>query len=243
MRHMIYAAGLLAAVAVPLRAQDVCSQYRPTPAMGSWAQYTSSRDGQDFTTRIALVGQEKRDGKDALWYESTSETPRGKMISEVLVPGYPFAPDAVMEAVMKRGDQPAMKMSGSMMASMRGQGGQGGQGGQAGSAPAGQGGMAQGGMARGGRGGGMGRGGAMSNWTEQCRSLTVVGQESVKVPAGTFTATHLRNSADSTDVWVSREVPFGMVKSQTPRGTMTLTAMGKDAKKSITETPQDMPGM
>lgn len=238
MRHMIYAAGLLAAVAVPLRAQDVCSQYRPTPAMGSWAQYTSSRDGQDFTTRIALVGQEKRDGKDALWYESTSETPRGKMISEVLVPGYPFAPDAVMEAVMKRGDQPAMKMSGSMMASMRGQGGQGGQGGQAGSAPAGQ-----GGMARGGRGGGMGRGGAMSNWTEQCRSLTVVGQESVKVPAGTFTATHLRNSADSTDVWVSREVPFGMVKSQTPRGTMTLTAMGKDAKKSITETPQDMPGM
>ena len=173
--------------------------------MGSWAQYTSSRDGQDFTSRIALVGQEKRDGKDALWFESTSETPRGKMISEVLVPGYPYAPDAVMEVVMKRGDQPAMKMSGSMMASMRGQGGQGA------SAPAGQ-----AGMARGGRGGGMGRGGAMSNWTEQCRSLTVVGQESVKVPAGTFTATHLRNAADSTDVWVSRDVPFGMVKSQTP---------------------------
>ena len=236
MRHLIYAAGLMAAVAVPARAQDVCSQYRPTPAMGSWAQYTSSRDGQDFTTRVALVGQEKRDGKDALWFESTSETPRGKMISEVLVPSYPFAPDAVMEAVVKRGDQPAMKMSGSMMGMMRGQGQ--GQGGQGASAPAGQ-----GGMARGGRGGGMGRGGAMSNWSEQCRSLTVVGQESVKVPAGTFTATHLRNAADSVDVWVSPEVPFGMVKNQSPRGTMALTAMGKDAKKSITETPQAMPGM
>jgi hypothetical protein len=237
MRHMIFAAGLLAAVAVPLQAQDVCSQYRPTPAMGSWAQYTSSRDGQDFTTRIALVGQEKRDGKDALWFESSSETPRGKMVSEVLVPTYPFAPDAVIEAVVKRGDQPAMKVSGSMMGMMRGQGGQG-QGGQGASAPAGQ-----GGMARGGRGGGMGRGGAMSNWTEQCRNLSVVGQESVKVPAGTFTATHLHNAADSTDVWVSREVPFGMVKTQSPRGSMALSAMGKDAKKSITETPQAMPGM
>jgi hypothetical protein len=235
MRQMIMAAGLLAAAAVPLGAQDVCSQYRPAPAMGSWAQYHSSRDGQDFTTRIALVGQEKRDGKDAVWVESSSETPRGRMVSEVLVPAYPYAPDAVMEMVVKRGDQPAMKMSGSMMGMMRGQG-QAAQG----SAPAGQGG--QPGMGRG-RGGGMGRGNAMSNWAEQCRSLTVVGQESVKVPAGTFTTTHLRNAADSTDVWVSREVPFGMVKSQSPRGTMELSGTGKDAKKSITETPQAMPGM
>ena len=230
MRQMILAAGLLAGAAVPARAQDVCTQYRPTPAMGSWAQYTSSRDGQDFTTRIALVGQEKRDGKDAMWFESASETPRGKMITETLVPGYPFTPDAVMEVVVKRGDQPARKMSGSMMAMMRGQGAQGqGQG--------------QAGAGRGGRGGGMGRAGGLSSWSEQCRGLSVVGQESVKVPAGTFNATHLHNAADSTDVWVSRQVPFGLVKSQTPRITMQLSAMGKDAKKSITETPQEMSGM
>lgn len=228
MRHMLLAAGLLAAVAVPARAQDVCSQYRPTPAVGSWAQYTSSRDGHDFTTRIALVGQEKRDGKDALWFESASETPRGRMITETLVPGYPFAPDAVMEVVVKRGDQPARKMPASMMAMMRGQGGQG-QGQPAGG--------------RGGRGGGMGRAGGMSNWSEQCRGLSVAGQESVTVPAGTFTATHLHNAADSTDVWVSRQVPFGLVKRRTPRSTMQLSAMGKDAKKSITETPQEMSGV
>lgn len=234
MRHWIYATGLMAAVAVPAQAQDVCTQYRPAPAMGSWAQYKSSREGQDFTTRIAVVGQEKRDGKDAVWFESTSETPRGKMISEVLVPGYPFAPDAVIEMVVKRGDQPAMKMSGSMMSMMRGQGAQGSAPGQ---------GQGQAGQGRAGRGAGMGRGGAMANWAEQCRSLTVVGQESVKVPAGTFSATHLRNATDSTEVWVSREVPFGMVKSQSPRMTMELTGMGKDAKKSITETPQAMPGM
>jgi len=232
MRYMFSAAALLAAAAVPARAQDVCSQYRPTPAMGSWAQYTSTRDGQDFTTRVALVGQEKRDGKDAVWFESASDSPRGKMITETLVPSYPFAPDAVMEVVVKRGDQPARKMSGAMMAMMRGQGGQGQAQGQAPGQPGG---------GRGGRG--MGRPGGMSNWSEQCRSLSVVGQESVKVPAGTFTATHLHNAADSTDVWVSRQVPFGLVKSQTPRMSMQLTATGKDAKKSITETPQEMSGM
>lgn len=226
MRHLIFAASLLAGAAVPVQAQDVCAKYRPTPAMGSWAQYTMSRDGQEFTTRLALVGQEKRDGKDAVWFETTSETPRGKAITEMLVPGYPFAPDAAIELVVKRGDQPARKMSGAMMAMMRGQGSQG-----------------QAAAGRGARRGGMARGGGMSNWSEQCRTLSVVGQESVKVPAGTFTATHLHSAADSTDVWVSRQVPFGLVKSRTARMTMQLSAMGRDARKSITETPQEMSAM
>ena len=89
----------------------------------------------------------------------------------------------------------------------------------------------------------MGRGNAAFNWAQQCGSLTVVGQESVTVPAGTFKTTHLRSANDSTDVWVSRDVPFGMVKSQSAGVTAELSGMGKDAKKSITETPQDMPGM
>jgi len=230
MRHMVYAAGLLAAVAVPVRAQDVCTQYRPTPAMGSWAEYQTTRDGQSMKTRVAIVGQEKRDGKDAVWFESTMETPRGRMISEMLVPSYPFEPGSAIETVVKRGDQPAMKMPAGMMGMMRG-----GQGQPQPSAPG------QGAPGRG-MGRGMGRS-AAANWMQQCRSLTVVGQESVTVPAGTFKATHLRNASDSTDVWVSREVPFGMVKSQTAGMTAELSAMGKDAKKSITETPKDMPGM
>lgn len=232
MRHMVYAAALVAAVAVPARAQDVCTQYRPNPAVGSWAEYQTTRDGQSMKTRVAVVGQEKRDGKDAIWFESTMETPRGRMISELLVPGYPFEPGSVIETVIKRGDQPAMRMSGGMMGMMRG--------GQAQPQPSAPGQAAPG---RGGMGRGMGRGNAAANWMQQCRSLTVVGQESVTVPAGTFKATHLRNATDSTDVWVSREVPFGMVKSQSAAVTAELSAMGKDAKKSITETPKDMPGM
>lgn len=234
MRHLVYAAALVAAVAVPARAQDVCTQYRPNPAMGSWAEYQTTRDGQSMKTRVAVVGQEKRDGKDAIWFESTMETPRGRMISEMLVPSYPFEPGSVIETVIKRGDQPAMKMPAGMMGMMRG--GQG-QGQPQPSAPG------QAAPGRGGMGRGMGRGNAASNWMQQCRSLTVVGQESVTVPAGTFKTTHLRNASDSTDVWVSREVPFGMVKSRSAAVTAELSGMGKDAKKSITETPKDMPGM
>ncbi len=230
MRHLLGAAGLLLAVAVPAAAQDVCSQYRAAPAVGSWAEYRSDRDGQQFTSRLALVGQEKRNGKDALWFETSSDSPRGRMISEILVPGYPYEPGSVMEVVVKRGDQPARKMSPEMMAMMRG----GGQGGQASAPPAG------------GQGRGMGRGmggRAMSNWAQRCQEYTVVGKESVKVPAGTFETTHLRNPADSMDVWVSREVPFGLVKSQGRGATMELTGHGRDAKKSITETPQEGSGM
>ena len=225
MRHIVYAAGLLAAVAVPARAQDVCTRFRPTPAVGSWAEYQTSRNGQPLKTRIAVVGQEKRDGKDAVWFESTMETPRGRMISEMLVPAFPFEPGSVIETVVKRGDQPAMKVPAGMMGMMRGQGA-----------------AAQGGMGRG-PGRGMGRGGAAASWLQQCRSLTVVGQESVTVPAGTFRTTHLRSAHDSTDVWVSREVPFGMVKSQTAGITSELSGMGTGAKKAITETPKEMPGM
>ncbi len=231
MHRVTLLGSLLIAAGLPLQAQDVCSQYRPTPVQGSWAQYKSNRNGQDIMTRMAVVGHEKRDGKDAVWFETSTESPRGKMINEVLVPTYPFEQTEVMEVVMKRGDQPATKLSPGMMAMMRGGMGGQGQGGQ-GSAPGA------------GRGAGGGRGMGMT-WAQQCKGLTVVGAESVTVPAGTFKVTHLRNVADSTDVWVSRETPFGLVKSTGPRGAMELQSTGKDAKKSITETPQEaqMPGM
>ncbi len=223
MRGIITAAALLAATAGTAQAQDACS-FRATPAVGSWAQYKTTRNGQDASMRLALVGQEKRDGKDALWFETVNESERGKMISELLVPSYPFEQGQVIEMIAKRGDQPAMKMSGSMMGMMR-------QGGQ----PGGQG--------RGGPGGPGGRGNPAMSWASECKSFTVVGSESVTVPAGNFTATHLRNPADSNDVWVSREVPFGVIKAASSRMTLELTGSGKDARKSITETPQEMSGM
>ena len=58
--------------------------------------------------------------------------------------------------------------------------------------------------------------GPLSDLRKQCRAATVVGSEEVSVPAGTFQTTHLRFPATGSDVWVSDEVPFGVVKGDIP---------------------------
>ncbi len=65
----------------------------------------------------------------------------------------------------------------------------------------------------------------------------------VTVPAGSVRALHLK-SVDGGEAWVARDVPFGIVKAH-PKdgGEMVLTGHGMDAKSSITEKPQEMPGM
>ena len=77
-----------------------------------------------------------------------------------------------------------------------------------------------------------------------CSTWTKVGEESVTVPAGSFQTLHLKDNKTGNEVWVSKDVPFGMVKgNMTKTGEITLTATGKDAKSSITETPVDMGNM
>jgi hypothetical protein len=76
-----------------------------------------------------------------------------------------------------------------------------------------------------------------------CRGVTLVGKESVTVPAGKFEAVHFRNSEHAVDSWLSPAVPFSMVKSTGKDFQMELTAKGDGAQSSITETPQEMGGM
>ena len=67
------------------------------------------------------------------------------------------------------------------------------------------------------------------------------GTESVKVPAGTFSAHHTQYQDGGTvvDSWVHKDVfPYGMVKSQSKEFEMVLLAYGTGAKTLITETPQ-----
>lgn len=81
---------------------------------------------------------------------------------------------------------------------------------------------------------------------ERCDELTEVGRESVTVPAGTFETLHLRYSGDDSvmDMWVTPDVPFGMVKAMLPnQQEVLLVDHGTGAKSSITEAPQRMPGM
>lgn len=83
----------------------------------------------------------------------------------------------------------------------------------------------------------------------RCGEGEVVGWEEVTVPAGTFRALHVRPAPEDdmqSEVWVSPDVPFGMVKvimTGADGGEIVLAGHGTDATSSITETPRDMPGM
>ena len=77
---------------------------------------------------------------------------------------------------------------------------------------------------------------------EACQGVAFVGAETITVPGGTFPTRHYRDEAKGTDVWVSRELPFGLVKLVSRDNHQILLAgQGHDAKSSITETPMDMP--
>jgi hypothetical protein len=86
--------------------------------------------------------------------------------------------------------------------------------------------------------------GKNSSWSaeETCGRLQHVGEESVSTPAGSFTAHHYRDPETGSDLWVTKDVPFGVVKSVSKDGTMLLAGHGTDAKSQIVGQPQNMMG-
>ena len=67
------------------------------------------------------------------------------------------------------------------------------------------------------------------------------GTESIKVPAGAFTAQHMQYQDGEmvVDTWVHKDVsPYGMVRSQSKEFEMVLLGYGTGAKTLIKETPQ-----
>jgi hypothetical protein len=75
-----------------------------------------------------------------------------------------------------------------------------------------------------------------------CEGVSLAGEESVTVPAGTFKALRYHNSKYESDTWVVPDQPFFMVKAKAKDFELSLTSSGEGAKSSITETPQEMPG-
>ncbi len=72
--------------------------------------------------------------------------------------------------------------------------------------------------------------------------MKLVGQETVTVPAGTFAAAHFKDEQTGYDVWLSQQVPFGMLKLRLgPDEEILLSAYGAGATSSISETPVEMP--
>jgi len=78
---------------------------------------------------------------------------------------------------------------------------------------------------------------------QQCKKggITVVGVESVTVPAGTFQTLHIRDG-EGGEAWAAQELGmFPVVKVVGKDGmVMELTDRGSGAKSAITETPQPM---
>ena len=80
-------------------------------------------------------------------------------------------------------------------------------------------------------------------FSDVCKDVSVVGKERVTVPAGQFQAQHYRSAKYKADSWISPSVPFSLVKSVGENYDMQLAAQGDGARSSITEQPQEMPGM
>lgn len=76
-----------------------------------------------------------------------------------------------------------------------------------------------------------------------CKEVSLVGKEKVTVPAGRFQAWHFHSAKYGSDSWTASSVPFALVKSVGKNYQMELAVHGNGAKSSITEQPQEMPGM
>jgi hypothetical protein len=220
MRTLLALAALATSVS-PLAGQslaELCRGLADRIAVGQWAEYRMTGQQGTMQIRFAVVGKETVAGKEHLWFELKMNSDQGAIVTQALVPGFPYDQENVQSMVMKMGDQPAMKLPKSMLS------------------------MAQG-MQR-----GPNPGAGAASALKKCESAEVIGHETIEVPAGRIETTHFRTTeaGQKGDGWVSAAVPFGLVKMTfdvNGSGEMVLLAHGKDAKSSITETPREMPGM
>ena len=78
--------------------------------------------------------------------------------------------------------------------------------------------------------------------TDLCRDVTLVGGETVEVPAGKFKSQHFRSAKYGSDSWVSSKVPFSLIKTVGTDHELTLVRHGDGAESSITEEPKSLGG-
>jgi len=78
-----------------------------------------------------------------------------------------------------------------------------------------------------------------SVFKELCKGVTLVGEEKVRVPAGSFKALHFQNANEGSDSWISPAIPFALVKSSGKDYQVALSSQGDGAKSSIVEAVQE----
>lgn len=118
-RALALVAAMLALLPGLARAQASCGELFKAPAVGSWAEW---RHNTDRLVRMAVVGQETRDGTPLFWMETQLKEGDGAgTVVKFLVPGFPYEMKGVQEVVMKPAGQQAMKLSSQMLEMMRSQ--------------------------------------------------------------------------------------------------------------------------
>jgi len=209
--HVSPAAGLaallaVAAWAVPAPAQDLdaaCEAIAGS-SVGAWTEHTIASPNGPLDMRFSLV-----ESRGSTWYEIRSQTPSGASILQLRVPGFPFTPAQIEEAVTKTGASPAVRVPDSVVKQFVASA----------------------------------QSGPLADLRKKCRTAEVIGREEISVPAGTFQTTHLRFPDTGGEVWVSGDVPFGIVRGDVPgQGTTELKAHGNGARSSITEAPLSLSG-
>jgi hypothetical protein len=214
---------LLAALALPVTAHALSAQ-GPTDLadvckavgdakLGQWASFDAAGSSGGGTLRLALVGTERAGDSTLYWFEVNFA---GKD------PGHSGTVQILSSSLASGAASPrALIIKAGQQPAMKVSGEMAGLMGQKGA-------------------------GAQNttalDWAARCNGARVIGWESVTVPAGTFRALHVA-TADGGEVWASRDVPFGLVKTHGKQGDLALSGRGADAKSSITEKPMQMPGM
>jgi hypothetical protein len=125
MRTPLFSLALLLGLASAGQAQETtCLEQIKFPAIGRWAEYQALYNKKDpYTIRYAVVGGERRGGKDLKWLElrMVGAKKNGNMVYQMLVPGSAAEVGNVEEIIMKAGDKPAMRMDGMMLNMIRAQ--------------------------------------------------------------------------------------------------------------------------
>jgi len=244
---------LLSIAATPALSEGVDFNFLESTPVGSWQlreDMTTDQKGRQTiaTTRSSLVGEEMRDGERHFWLEMQIDTfkvdrkgkrkPKGDTaIVKTLVAESAFSADPAntlgnvrafgKEIIMQTGDDDPIRLTGA---------------------------------------GGMAESMLQSMGANITYSYAFVGDEEISVPAGSFSTRRIQGTgstemkvvfkkisvtSDNT-VWLSDDVPFGMVKSEgesitngkaSTHSSVLLEHGTSGAVTQITKTPQDLPGM
>jgi len=203
-----------AAQASPDR-DKICTQIQSrTLAVGTWASYNwTGGNSNGSTMRMAVVSTELHEGTTYYWYEVTIADPKRLKDKMIMQMLVPGLGKGNVRSVVMKSGDQPAMKMPAQMIQMIN------------TAP------------------GMNM---AADLVRQCQEMEVVGWEPVTVPGGEFRALHMRNARSGmvSEVWVQPDLQFSMVKAVLKDGgTMELAAQGTGAKSSITETPQEMPGL